>query len=161
MLPCFGWYCVERAHSGLLPLQQQQQQPGGNQRLRRAGEVRENQVQSAAVISSVCRGWLSPPPSHRPPWTPLPPSSFLHRCSFSPLPFSLDKPHSILQNWTAPGPDRPLLSVTYGRSHLKPVPVGCAVMPKAALRYPAPAEPPYPARLSHVVQQSLTLVCWE
>lgn len=40
-----------------------------------SGGSPENQVQSAAVISSLCRGWLSPPPSHscsHPLRSPLP-----------------------------------------------------------------------------------------
>lgn len=112
-MPCFGWYCVGRAQGGLL----KPALSGG--RSERGSPT--NQVQSAAVISSLGRGWLSPPPSHscsHPLQPPLPLSfpfiipSHSHS-TLSIYPFELDRSGTL----------SPCLSDTVGRCHLRHRPV--------------------------------------
>lgn len=76
---CFGWYCVERAQAGL-------PQPGGNQRLRRAGKSGKSGAKCGCYFLAVSRVAESATQSQLFPSRPPPPSSsFSSFRIFSPL----------------------------------------------------------------------------
>lgn len=151
---CFGWYCVE---AGLL-------QPGGNQRLRRAGKSGKSGAKCGCYFLAVSRVAESATQSQLFPSHPPPPSLPLLFPHLESSPLSLS---SLPLNWTAPG--RLCLSVEHCWS-LSPEPqaVRGAVMTEAALHSSAPADPPclachllhQTAQVAHV-QKVLFVACWE
>lgn len=98
---CFGWYCVERAQGGLL-------QPGGNQRLRRAGKSGKSGAKCGCYFLAVSRVAESATQSQLFPSSPAtPPSLVFLSPVLSPPILIQNSPHTPL-SWTALGPYHPL-----------------------------------------------------
>lgn len=98
---CFGWYCVERAQRGLL-------QPGGYQRLRRAGKSGKSGAKCGCYFLAVSRVAESATQSQLFPSSPATPPSLVFLSPLLSPPILIQHSPYTPLSWTAPGPHHPL-----------------------------------------------------